>query len=432
MISWRLKQGADRRIRAGHPWIFSNELQQSPKGHNPGDPILLRDHRGDFLATGYGNPHSLIAFRALNLDESLSKASLAEIVQNKIVQSWYRRQDMGYRFSFRWVYGENDQLPGLVIDRYTLSEHNNVQVIVLQVLTAGMERVLGTNLEQISAFFEPIIKQTDPQKKFKNIFVLRNDVSVRKLEGLSVNETSYLDLDNAGLTESNLRDVQIQVRESLGQDSLSMSCDLIDGQKTGFFLDQCHNIELLCRILSQSKISNNKIKILDMCSYVGHWSTQITHSLKSKNIEVTATLADISKTALTFAKQNVLRAGGKYEILECDILEGLAHLPDRSFDIVIADPPAFIKSKKDIPTGKHAYLKLNTQAFRLVKKNGFVLSSSCSAHFSEEDMKETLKKSMRRNNLNSSCIVRGGHGPDHPNDLSFSEGFYLKMFLHQV
>jgi 23S rRNA (cytosine1962-C5)-methyltransferase len=212
-----------------------------------------------------------------------------------------------------------------------------------------------------------------------------------------------------------------------------MTTSLQDGQKTGFFLDQAHNISLLCEQLAKMEFADNTVRILDLCCYVGQWSAQITKTLKAKGLRVEVTAVDVSEPALAFAKKNIERQNADMvNIRKADVLNDLGSLPERYFDVVIADPPAFIKAKKDVPTGKHAYLKLNTSAFKLVKKNGLVVSCSCSGLFIESEMMETLRKAIQRGEMEARCILNGGHSADHPVLLSFSEGFYLKMFVHHV
>jgi 23S rRNA (cytosine1962-C5)-methyltransferase len=228
----------------------------------------------------------------------------------------------------------------------------------------------------------------------------------------------------AGLDLTNI-DIEINNR-------VLMATDLIEGQKTGFFLDQAYNISLVCNQLEKMKFDTDTVKVLDLCCYVGQWSTQITRTLKARGLNVEVSAVDVSAKALQFAKTNIERQGAVVNIRELDVLKDLGSFPDRYFDVVIADPPAFIKAKKDVPTGRHAYLKLNTSAFKLVKKGGLVVSCSCSGLFEESEMKDTLQKALKRGENEGRCILHGGHSPDHPVLLAFSEGFYLKMFVHHV
>lgn len=422
---WRLRRGADRRIRGGHPWIFSNELSASPKGHPAGAPVVLLDEKGSFLASGYGNPHSLIAFRALSFDSQETETGSTEYLIGKLTKTWWQRKSLGFEASFRLCYGEGDFIPGLVIDRYLVHQNGKTaQVLAVQILTAGISHIL----KDPAAFFEELI-QTVREREIcdfsweNTAVVLRNDVQIRRLEGLEPQDAQVIK-EVPGL---DLTHVDIEINNQV-----LMATDLIEGQKTGFFLDQAYNISLLCNQLEKMKFATDTVKVLDLCCYVGQWSTQITRTLKARGLKVEVTAVDVSAKALQFAKENIERQGAVVNIRELDVLKDLGSFPDRYFDVVIADPPAFIKAKKDVPTGRHAYLKLNTSAFKLVKKGGLVVSCSCSGLFEESEMKETLQKALRRGENEGRCILHGGHSPDHPVLLAFSEGFYLKMFVHHV
>lgn len=422
---WRLRQGADRRIRAGHPWIFSNELSQSPKGHPPGAPVVLLDFKGSFLASGYGNPHSLIAFRALSFDSREQDSANPEFLLNRLVKTWWQRKSLGFDTSFRLCYGEGDFTPGLVIDRYLVHQNGQkAQVLAVQVLTAGISEILKNPLKFFEEFIQTAVEREVSDFDWsKTAIVLRNDVNIRKLEGLETQDPQVIkEVDGFDLSK-----VDIEINNQV-----LMETDLIEGQKTGFFLDQAYNISLVCDRLSKMQFAENTVKVLDLCCYVGQWSTQITRVLKARGLNVEVTAVDVSAKALQFAKTNIERQGAIVNIRELDVLKDLSSFPDRYFDVVIADPPAFIKAKKDVPTGRHAYLKLNTSAFKLTRKGGLVVSCSCSGLFEESEMMETLRKAVQRGEIEARCILHGGHSPDHPVLLSFSEGFYLKMFVHHI
>jgi 23S rRNA (cytosine1962-C5)-methyltransferase len=421
MKTWRLRMGADKRIRAAHPWVFSNELSESPKGIEPGTPVTLQDAKGNFLASGYGNPHSLISFRVLSWDSQVIDATEEKFLIEKVLSAWRQRKNLGYHKSFRLCYGEGDFLPGLVIDRY---QTLHGQVLAVQILTAGIQRALK-NMED---FFKNLVFLAHQEKLCAETWdqtsiVIRNDVNIRKLEGLQYEESKIL---VQAKTEKDLSHVEIVLNNGT-----LMSVDLHQGQKTGFFLDQDFNIMQLCQMIKVRQWPK-KVKILDLCCYVGQWSAQIARTFQELGIECETVLVDVSDHALSFAKQNSIRQKATAEVHKMDVLQDLPKLADRSFDIVIADPPAFIKAKKDIPTGKHAYLKLNTQAFRLVKSGGFVVSCSCSGLFEEKDLIDVLRKSIIRDGRSARCVSHGGHSADHPVLMSFSEGFYLKMLIHHV
>ncbi|KYG62215.1 class I SAM-dependent rRNA methyltransferase [Bdellovibrio bacteriovorus] len=429
---WRLRPGADKRIRSGHPWVFSNELSASPKGLLPGTPVELQDSKGQFLARGYGNPHSLIAFRALSFNSQEKEPTSFEFLQGKILNSWKVRKAAGFRGSFRLAFGESDYIPGLVLDYYVIEQKGKkAQVFAAQLVTAGMNEAL----KNAQDFFKGLVQKAHEQglSNFswnETAVVIRNDVGIRKLEGLNVEEPNVI----KDLPEFDLTDVEILLNAAADDGVVAMSCDLKEGQKTGFFLDQTHNIHLAVNLFKNwaKTEPKRKLRVLDLCCYVGHWSTQITRGLKSLGFEVEVSLVDVSKTALAFAKKNAEREGAEVVVHEMDVSEGLTSLPSAHYDIVIADPPAFIKSKKDIPIGKHAYLKMNTHAFRMVKRNGFVASCSCSGLLEEEEFRDAIRKASLRNSFEVRSVLRGGHAADHPTLMQFPEGFYLKMYVHYV
>lgn len=434
MKTWTLRQGADRRIRSQHPWVFSNELAQSPKDVLAGSPVRLVDAKGQFVAMGYGNPASLIAFRALSFRETSSSCSLEDFV-GKAVSAWGHRALLGFQLSFRLLYGEGDFLPGLVIDRYVVeqSDGERAQVLVLQIVTAGLQLNLGASEQMILQFCSRVVEEAELNKLSlfgwaRTAVVLRNDSGIRRLEGLLVEPAKIL----RSLPGLQLDEADILLAPAAGAKPVRMRCDLHQGQKTGFFLDQTANIQIVCNLVRRTKPLGDTVRVLDLCCYVGHWSAQLTRQLHELGYKTETTLVDVSERALSFAKINAEREGALALPQKLDVLEGLSALPDKHYDIVIADPPAFIKAKKDVPTGKHAYLKFNSQAFRMVRRGGLVASCSCSGLFTEEEMMDTLAKALRRQELRGRCVATGGHAPDHPNLASFPEGFYLKMFVHQV
>jgi len=437
MITWKLKPDAGRRIAGKHPWIFSNELSQSPKGVKPGEPIRLIDSKEKFVAYGYGNPHSLIAFRALSFKDSDEDAASPEFVIKLIVKSYLYRKYLGLQSSMRLVFGEGDFLPGLVIDRYLLPDHR--QVFAVQILSAGMQKIIDLDLK----FFENMIlalHNIDVNIPDVNgsCVVVRNDVAIRKLEGLSVEEPKVVlkfadkaaDKDNFDL----LKNCPILFDDKNDSKKIKMNCDLFEGQKTGFFLDQVANIQIVQKLISNFDFLSaptRTVRILDLCCYVGHWSTRLSSVLKEKNLNIEVTLVDVSDSALQFAKQNASQYAEVVTPMKLDVLKNIDHLPANHYDIVIADPPAFIKAKKDIPTGRHAYLKLNASAASLVKPGGILVSCSCSGLFIEDEFQSTVRKALSRGQSQYRLLAKGNPALDHPISLNFTEGSYLKMMVHQ-
>ncbi len=443
MTIWKLKSGCDRRLRKGHPWVFSNELQHSPKGVKPGALVEVQDVRGNFLARGYGNPQSLISFRALSWNEEDKNPLDIFYLCSALVASYQRRRLCGLSNSFRLCYSEVDNMPGLIIDYYRLSGDQG-QVFAIQVLTAGMSEALVRLDEFIKLFLEQV------QDEFlydwdKTAIVKRNDVQIRSLEGLEVEAPAYIHQP----FKMDLTSVLIDIDAITVGQKLELKVDLLNGQKTGFFLDQSANISCLGAHLKKTWLHKNKnevIRIVDLCCHLGQWAAQISFLAKDLGFKVEALLVDASEEALKIAKENVEAQGAQVEVLKADILEDFKYEAGRSqfvlhastgkeikdFDIVVCDPPAFIKNKKHLPTGQHAYLKLNTFAFAMAKSAGLVVSCSCSGLLTEDDFSQILEKSLRRSLKQGYVLARGQHAADHPVRLQFPEGRYLKMWLHLV
>jgi len=409
---WRLKAGSDRRFRTGHPWIYSNELASSPKGIAPGDPIELQDAGGKFLAWGFGNPHSLISFRAMSRKQADSNFLDAAVLRARLEAALQLRETLGMGAqSHRWCFGEADGLPGLILDRFLIEGGH--QLIVIQAHTAGMDRLLPT--------LQPLIAEIAEKRGGSVSILIRNDVSVRKLDGLSeeparlVSSPKSVDLTRAKIV--------------LGH-GLTLMVNLSEGQKTGFFLDQSANIDLTLHCLRNFRPADGKtIRILDLCTYVGQWGASLARHFSACQITPHVVCVDSSQNALSFAQENIRNQGADVDAQRLDVLHELGSLPGGTFDLVISDPPALIKNRKDSGPGTHAYLQLHTQAMRLLKPRGLLVACSCSALLPEEDFLKTLAKAALRNQREIRWIARGGQAPDHPVLAAFPEGRYLKCWI---
>lgn len=429
IIQWRVTKGHDRRLRAGHPWLFSNQLSHSPKGIEPGTPVELVSDRDEFLAFGYGNPHSLIAFRAISFSAKERDFFSSEALAGKIISAWKYRAKQGFTTSFRVVFSEADALPGLVVDRFDLGHE---QVLAFQVLTAGMERWLSDAV----ALFHNVVQAARsenlcPQTWEQTFLVERKDTSVRKLESLEVQEPCCLqappDIANV---EGFLSNAKVRVQ---GEKEIHLLyADLLHGQKTGFFLDQSWNMRLLQQALATRQDLPSPFRILDLCCYVGHWSLQIAASLKARGVTPVVDLVDVSEEALARASRTLKEAGIEHHTHKVDVMKDLERWPAGEFDLLVVDPPAFAKSRKDLPNAEHAYLKLNTEAFRKTRDHSLVVSCSCSGLVEEDVFAQTLAKALRRSGRRGYWIARGGQGFDHPIAPGFPEGKYLKMILTQI
>lgn len=440
MKTWKIKKGHDFRIRARHPWVFSNELLDSPKGILPGELIELHDIQDHFLARGYGNPHSLISFRAMSFSQKEEFDMQPQYLAQKLIRAWQFRHRGGFRNSFRICYSEADQMPGLILDRYVFETESAgplYQVFSYQLLTAGMDLAFkqNKNWEQIfKLLVESAIKESLSSIDWDHTVLLqRNDVNIRKLEGLLVEPPEVL----KAAEKIDLTSVNIQIQNVINPNkNVVFNVNLVEGQKTGFFLDQTFNMRLVIEQLERQKefLKSKKIRILDLCCYMGQWSSQIVANLRSWDIDCEVHLVDVSEMALEKARLNLAVYGVQVFSYKKDVLS-ISEIPEfgsLKFDVVISDPPAFVKNKKDLHPGLAAYTKMNTQAFKLCKSGAIIASCTCSGAVQLEDFKEALRKAILKSGVNARCLAYGGQGFDHPNLMSFPEGYYLKMVLHQI
>jgi 23S rRNA (cytosine1962-C5)-methyltransferase len=387
-----LKPGCDRRLRGGHLWVYSNEVDNvhSPlKSFAAGDPVLLEDSRGKPLALAYVNPNTLICARILSRNHR--QAADRELVQRRIESALQLRQSLFQQPFYRLLHGDSDGLPGLVADRYGA-------VLVLQVNTAGMERML----DDVLAAFQAVVKPA--------AIVLRNDTSSREIEGLE----SYVRLAAGKLEEPVL----------ITENDTEFAIPVLDGQKTGWFYDHRLNRYAMRRLAGAARV-------LDVCSYIGGWGIQAATAGASEVL-----MLDSSAAALELATENAERNGVSRR---CTVLEGKAqqsmrelYQQGRRFDLVLLDPPAFIKRRKDARQGLQGYHRLNELAMRLVEPGGYLVSSSCSMHLSEESLMDVVRAASRQLQRDVRVIGRGYQGPDHPVHPAIAETAYLKTLFCQL
>lgn len=429
---WRLRQGLEKKFFRGHPWVFSNDLDQSPKGHSPGAFVELRDSRDQFLAFGYGNPATLIAFRVLS---RIPVSSVADFLKTVFSRAAHARHMTGVdRYSHRLVFGEADGLPGIIVDRYLTTKPIHAQVFVVQSSTAGGDQLLPEIKQALLQFPDRACAFSGRGEELPTVIVLAQDSSSRAMEGLSKLERECV-LPAGILPEQfdgRRATIAVQIGESVAREAyVEYDVDFIDGQKTGFFLDQRLNVRLswpmISRLAKRCAEEGRPLKVLDLFCYVGQWSVQIAHAAKSAGAKAEITIADASASALELAAANVDRVGtGQVVVKKSDILSEISQYPVGAYDVVICDPPAFIKKKKDHPTGRAAYLKLNREALKRVKADGLFVSCSCSGLFLDAEFDEMLSDAKRLSGREILWVARGGHGEDHPSRSEFPQGRYLK------
>jgi len=386
-----LKPKEHRRLLSGHLWVFSNELKEVPRDIAAGETVQLFTHDGRLLGTGFFNPHSLIAFRLLTRDETQPDR---EFFRNKISEALKLREKIypeRETNAWRLVHGESDGLPGLVIDRFD-------KAFVLQSFSAGMENHLPLITEVLRELFDP------------KAIVLRNESPLRELEGLPLYKEMLLGDENDAW----------QVINDAG---ISYRVNILEGQKTGFFLDQRENRRHIRKYATDADV-------LDVYTNDGGFALNAMHAGARST-----TMVDISQDALQRAEQNARMNGlEKFSIVADDAFATLGRLKheNRSYDLVILDPPSFTKSRKTVPTALKAYTKLNRLGLQLVKNEGFLATASCSHHVSEEDFLASVQLGALHAGKQLRLISRNAQPPDHPILLAMPETSYLKFACFYV
>jgi 23S rRNA (cytosine1962-C5)-methyltransferase len=379
-------------LRGGHSWVYSNEVDNAHrplKGLTVGDQVLLEDSRGKPLALAYVNPNTLICARIISRD--YRQVVDRELIQRRVESALQLRQNLFQHPCYRLIYSESDGLPGLIVDRYD-------DVLVLQVNTAGMERMLDDVIAALETAIAP------------RAIVLRNDSPSRALEGLE----SYVRVAVGELNEPVL----------ITENETEFSIPVLQGQKTGWFYDHRLNRLAMRRLVKDARV-------LDVCSYIGGWGIQAATAGASEVL-----MLDSSARALEHARENAERngVGGRCAILEGKAQQSMRELyqQGRRFDLVVLDPPAFIKRRKDARQGLQGYHRLNELAMRLVEPGGFLISASCSMHLSAESLLDVVRASSRQLQREVRVIGRGYQGPDHPVHPAIAETAYLKTLFCQV
>lgn len=413
MKVWRLKKGADRRLRQGHPWVFASELAHSAKEVQPGEVVELRDGADHFLAIGYAHPSSQICFRKLTSKSKETDVLSVDFFLRRLKSARAHRLQAGWAdHSHRWLFAEGDGVPGLIADAFQTADRG--WVVVVQASTAGMDRVKENVFEALRTFSAELGSLT---------VVDAPSSKARANEGLSIGEKRVVFGDDRGLTS-----VPIVLRHGL-----KLNADLLHGQKTGFFLDQQANAEALRFYLSrQFSGAGEPVRVLDICCYVGQWGSHAAHALKNAGRGSEVTLLDSSMAALDLAAPNVVNAGGTPKPVCGDVMKVIGDFAEASFDAVICDPPAFVKKKQDLESGLRAYVKLNQAAMKLVKPGGLFVASSCSGQVRAGDWQEVMKEATVRAGRTFKQLMTQGHAPDHVVRPEFPEGEYLKCVIGRV
>ena len=385
----RLKPGEQDRLLAGHPWIYQNELEGWPPEAAPGDLVDLHDSQGRFLGRGYLNPRTTIAVRVLARDRvSVDQNFFLEKIRQAQA---LRERVMNERSAYRVVHGEADGLPGLVVDRYG-------DAVAIQLLTAGMDRRRDLILSAVEEVLRP------------HTIVARNDSTMREREGLS--------------RERAVIRGQIPPEPTVTINGLDVAVDLLGGQKTGLFLDQIDNYPLIERMAGGAEV-------LDCFCYVGLWSLHAARYGATRVTGIDQSPAAI-KQATALAERNGLADRCVFRV--ANAFDELRERDRRreAFDLVILDPPAFVKARNRIPEALAGYKEINLRAMRLLRPGGFLVTCSCSYHLSAEQFRHMLGDAARDVRRTARLVAQGAQGRDHPVLLGLAESEYLKCCVLQV
>lgn len=386
-----LKSNADRRLKQGHLWIYSNEIntETSPlSGFSAGQQVEVFNNSGKSLGLATMNPQGLICARMVSrqkkypLDKSL--------FVHRIKQALSLRELAYSKPFYRLIYGDSDLLPGLVVDRFG-------DYLVVQISTAGMDLLKQDIVEALQKVLKP------------EAILLRNDHSARQLENLEESVETIGDIPEAVEMEEN---------------GCSFLAPVAYGQKTGWFYDHRDNRALLQRLAPGKRV-------LDVFSYVGGWGLQAAYAGASEVVCV-----DASESALDWVSENAALNGLEDKVYTIhgkaiDVLKQLIQAQER-FDIVVLDPPAFIKKRKDKKSGEAAYRHINELGMRLLGKDGVLVSGSCSMHLEKDRLNDIVRASARHLERHCQILHQGGQGADHPVHPAIPETDYLKAVFARI
>ncbi len=382
-----LRKNEEHRIIAGHQWAFSNEIKTVEGNPDPGDVVELHRHDGKLIGQGFYNPHSLIAFRLLSKEvEEIS----FQFFERRITDALNLRKRIYHTSeSFRLVHGESDFLPGLIIDKYN-------EFLSVQILSAGMERRITLIGDVLESIFHP------------KAIVERNESPLRTLEHLEPRK---------GVLRGTLDQTIIS------ENGVKFKVDLLNGQKTGFFLDQRENRKSLRRYTKGAKV-------LDCFCNEGGFAINAALNGSSNVLAI-----DISESAVAKAKVNAAINDTPTIAFETsDVFERLKELASKNerFDVVILDPPSFGRTKKSVATALKGYKEINSSALNLISPGGFLATASCSHHIAEESFLHAVEQAARSSHRRLQLLEFAGASPDHPVLASMPETKYLKFAIFSV
>ncbi|TMI85127.1 MAG: class I SAM-dependent rRNA methyltransferase [Bacteroidetes bacterium] len=384
-----LKRKISNRISGGHPWIFGNEIERVDNGINPGDIVEVFFSDGKFVGKGYINPKSQILIRLLTRDR---KQQINEqFFIDRIAGCWEYRKKIGYVENCRLVFGESDEMPQLIIDKFN-------DYFVIQTLALGVDLWKGSFVKAINEIFKP-----------RGIYE-RNDAPVRELEGLP-QQKGFL---------SEPFDTKIIINEN----GLKFYVDLENGQKTGYFLDQQDNRRAITKIVKGAEV-------LGAFTYTGAFEIHAAHSGAKSVLGI-----DISESAVKQAGENAL-LNNLQEVVRFETANAFNTLKQwakdgRQYDVVMLDPPAFTKSRETIQRAIAGYKEINLRGIKLIRPRGFLITSSCTNLVSPELFLQIIDMAAKDAKRKIRQVVFQTQSPDHPVIRGIESTQYLKFLIVEV
>lgn len=381
-----LKKNEEKRILTGNGWVYANEVASIAGKDKNGSLATVVSSDGRFIGKGYINHLSKILVRIFIRDERSDE----EVIKERLRKAVNLRKRLGFSSCYRAVYAEADLLPGLVVDKYG-------EALSVQFLTLGMDLRRDFIIDCLKEIFAP------------RAIIERSDVAVRQKEGLPLKKGVIFGEDIS----------RIETEEN----GLKLSIDLIDGQKTGYFLDQKENRFALRRY------AKGKCVLDCFCNAGGFGLNAAAAGAK------TVTFLDISPVALSEVNKNAALNGiTNIETVECDVFEKLREYKaeKKKFDLIVLDPPAFCKSGEDVAAALKGYKDINVLAMKLLNDDGILVSSSCSHFVTPTMFKRMLAESATSAGKRAKILEERGQSPDHPVLLGADESAYLKFVVLSV
>lgn len=405
-----LKKGEGRTIKAGGAWIFDNEIDSIMGRFTNGDIVRVNDFDGYPMGKGFINQNSKIRIRMLTrkgnqeIDE--------EFLKMRVSNAWkYRMGVMGDDLNCcRVIFGEADFLPGLVVDKYN-------DVLVVECLALGMENLKVLLLKLLCEIM------AEDGCKIKGIYE-RSDAPVRKKEGMASHKGV---IEIPGVTDA---DYNPEERIEIIENGVHYMIDVVNGQKTGFFLDQKYNRKAMQEVIKGLK-KEGSVKVLDCFTHMGTFA--LNCGLAGAE-DVTG--LDISEYAVMQATENAVRNGlnNRVKFRAANVLDELPRLYEKGerYDVVILDPPAFTKSREATKNALKGYREINMKGLKLVRDGGYLATCSCSHFMTQELFTEVISQAAKAVHKRLRQVEFRTQSKDHPILWASDESYYLKFLIFQV